>query len=129
MNISDKTIDLSISNYGTTRNRHYDIALLPWGATEPHNLHLPYLTDAILSHDIAVDAAAKAREKFGLEAMVLPAIPLGAQNPASVNSPSAYIIATTRKEPYLQTLPLHFSIKEFAVCLSLTDMAETRLKT
>ena len=87
MNISDKTIDLSISNYGTTRNRHYDIELLPWGATEPHNLHLPYLTDAILSHDIAVDAAAKAREKFGLEAMVLPAIPLGAQNPGQRELP------------------------------------------
>lgn len=77
----DKTIDLSVSNYGTVRDRSYDIALLPWGATEPHNLHLPYLTDAILSHDIAVDAAAIARDRFGISAMVLPPMPLGAQNP------------------------------------------------
>ncbi len=24
------------------------IVALPWGATEPHNLHLPYMTDCIL---------------------------------------------------------------------------------
>jgi len=83
----DKTIDLSVSNYGTTRNRSYDIAILPWGATEPHNLHLPYLTDAILSHDVAVDAASIARDKFGINAMVLPAMPLGAQNPGQRELP------------------------------------------
>lgn len=87
MNRSDKTIDLGISNYGTVRDRHYDIALLPWGATEPHNLHLPYLTDAILSHDIAMDAALMARDRFGIEAMVLPAMPLGAQNPGQRELP------------------------------------------
>ena len=53
----DKIHDLSVSNLGTARQSKYAIALLPWGATEPHNQHLPYLTDAILSHDIAVDAA------------------------------------------------------------------------
>lgn len=83
----DKTIDLSVSNYGTVRDRSYDIALLPWGATEPHNLHLPYLTDAILSHDIAVDAAAIARDRFGISAMVLPPMPLGAQNPGQRELP------------------------------------------
>ena len=33
------------------------------GLLNPHNLHLPYLTDCILSHDIAVDAALKAWER------------------------------------------------------------------
>lgn len=74
-------MDLATTNYGTVRERHIDIAILPWGATEPHNLHLPYLTDAILSHDIAVDSANRAAELYGINAMVLPAIPLGAQNP------------------------------------------------
>lgn len=83
----DKTIDLSVSNYGTVRGRTYDIAILPWGATEPHNLHLPYMTDAILSHDVAVDAATLARDKFGINAMVLPAMPLGAQNPGQRELP------------------------------------------
>lgn len=73
--------DLEVSCYGVARQGSYDIAILPWGATEPHNLHLPYLTDAILSHDVAVDAALLARERYGIMAMVLPAMPLGAQNP------------------------------------------------
>lgn len=77
----NKEIDLSVSNYGTTRRIEYSIALLPWGATEPHNLHLPYLTDAILSHDIAVDAASEARRRFGINAMVMPPVTLGSQNP------------------------------------------------
>lgn len=73
--------DLSVSCYGVARRQAYDIAILPWGATEPHNQHLPYLTDAILSHDVAVDAALIARRRYGIMAMVLPAMPLGAQNP------------------------------------------------
>lgn len=77
----DRSIDLSVSNFGTTRNKDYQIALLPWGATEPHNLHLPYLTDAILSHDIAVDAATIARERYGILSMVMPAVTFGSQNP------------------------------------------------
>lgn len=76
-----KEIDLSISNYGTARRHDYDIAIIPWGATEPHNLHLPYLTDAILSHDVAVDAAEQALERYGVRAMVMPPVALGSQNP------------------------------------------------
>lgn len=79
--MNNKDIDLSVSNYGTTRNLNYDVAILPWGATEPHNLHLPYLTDAILSHDIAVDAARLALDKYGVRAMVMPPVTLGSQNP------------------------------------------------
>lgn len=77
----ERKLDLSVANYGNTRNEQYALAVLPWGATEPHNLHLPYLTDAILSHDVAVDAAVIARAKFGFNTMVMPAMPLGAQNP------------------------------------------------
>lgn len=79
--MNNKEIDLSVSNYGTTRKLDYSVAILPWGATEPHNYHLPYLTDAILSHDIAVDAARIALVKYGVRAMVMPPVPLGAQNP------------------------------------------------
>lgn len=79
--MNDKTIDLSVSNYGTVAPLTYDIAILPWGATEPHNRHLPYLTDAILSHDIAVDTARLAAERHGIRAMVLPPVAMGAQNP------------------------------------------------
>ena len=79
--IKDREFDLSVSAYGVVRQYRYDVAILPWGATEPHNLHLPYLTDCILSHDIAVDAARKVYELYDKRCMVLPPIPMGAQNP------------------------------------------------
>ena len=77
----EKDLDLSVSNYSTVRGLDYSVVILPWGATEPHNLHLPYMTDAILSHDIAVDAAREARDSYGVRAMVMPPVALGAQNP------------------------------------------------
>ena len=76
-----KDLDLSIACYSDTIDKDYDLAVIPWGATEPHNLHLPYLTDAILSHDVAVDAAKIALKKYGIRAMVMPWLPLGSQNP------------------------------------------------
>lgn len=76
-----REIDLSLSAYGVTRHLDYDVVILPWGATEPHNLHLPYLTDAILAHDVAVDAAQLAFSDHGIRAMVLPPVAMGAQNP------------------------------------------------
>lgn len=80
-------IDLSIEAYGNIKDISYSFAVLPWGATEPHNYHLPYLTDCYLAHDIAVDATAKAWNKFGVKGMVLPPIPLGAQNPGQREQP------------------------------------------
>ena len=57
--IANREFDFSVSAYGVACSRRRNLVLLPWGATEPHNLHLPYLTDCILSHDIAVEAAVK----------------------------------------------------------------------
>ncbi|MBO7316733.1 MAG: creatininase family protein, partial [Paludibacteraceae bacterium] len=51
--------DLSVTPYGKVKNETYEMAILPWGATEPHNMHLPYLTDCILSQQVALDAASK----------------------------------------------------------------------
>ncbi|WP_281644901.1 creatininase family protein [Bacteroides zoogleoformans] len=74
-------LDLSLASYGEVRDLTYDLVVLPWGATEPHNLHLPYLTDAILSHAVAVDAAEKALQLYGVRCMVLSPVTLGSQNP------------------------------------------------
>ena len=77
----EKELDLAVSCYGKVKPLHYDLTILPWGATEPHNLHLPYLTDCILSHAIAVDAAKQALEQSGTRCMVLPYVTAGSQNP------------------------------------------------
>ena len=82
-----KEIDLSVSCYGKTRELVYDLVLLPWGATEPHNLHLPYLTDCILAHAIAVDAAERSKELYGVRCMVMPPVTMGSQNPGQRELP------------------------------------------
>jgi len=81
------SFDLLTAKYNDTKNLVYDYAILPWGATEPHNYHLPYLADCYLSHDIAVDAVIAAYERKGIHGMVLPFIPFGSQNPGQVELP------------------------------------------
>ena len=80
-------IDLSVATYGVARQYKYDVAILPWGATEPHNLHLPYMTDCILSHAVAVDAAERALKEYGVRCMVLPPVMMGSQNPGQRDLP------------------------------------------
>lgn len=55
------------------------VAVLPWGATEAHNFHLPYGTDVIQVDAIAAEAGRLAHEA-GARVMVLPAVPLGVQS-------------------------------------------------
>ena len=81
-----KGTDLNVTSWKEVKDENYELAILPWGATEPHNLHLPYGTDSILSHEIACTAAVKTASK-GLKCMVLPVIPLGSQNPGQMDLP------------------------------------------
>ena len=52
------------------------VAILPWGATEAHNWHLPYGTDVIEATRFAERAAELAYER-GAHVVVLPTIPFG----------------------------------------------------
>ena len=38
---------LAETNYAHVKDNPYEVAVLPLGATEPHNLHLPYGTDML----------------------------------------------------------------------------------
>ena len=76
----NKEVELSVSCYGKVKDRRYNIVVLPWGATEPHNLHLPYMTDCILSHDVAVDAALIAQNKYNVNCMVMTHLGIGSLN-------------------------------------------------
>lgn len=53
-----------------------ECAVLPWGATEAHNRHLPYATDNIESEYVAVESARRAWER-GARIVVLPTVPFG----------------------------------------------------
>lgn len=54
----------------------YEVAVLPWGATEAHNYHLPYGTDNIQSEQVAILAAERAWND-GARVVVLPTVPFG----------------------------------------------------
>jgi creatinine amidohydrolase len=56
----------------------YDVAILPWGATEPHNRHLPYATDNVECDGIAAESARRAAAR-GARVVVLPTVPFGVQ--------------------------------------------------
>lgn len=68
---------LSETSWSAVRDTEYALAVLPWGATEPHNLHLPYGTDTVETEAIAAEAAGRAWER-GARVVVLPTIPIGA---------------------------------------------------
>jgi creatinine amidohydrolase len=67
---------LGHATYRDIRSGQYDTAVLPWGATEAHNLHLPYGTDIIQADRIAVEASRLAASR-GAKVVVLPVIPYG----------------------------------------------------
>jgi len=52
------------------------LAVLPWGATEAHNFHLPHGTDTMQAQALAAEAAKRANQR-GARICVLPAIPFG----------------------------------------------------
>jgi len=69
---------LSEINYGFVKNAHYQVAVLPMGATEPHNLHLPYGTDTFQAEAIGSRACEAAWEQ-GVRVVMLPPIPYGTE--------------------------------------------------
>jgi creatinine amidohydrolase len=70
---------LSEINYGQVKaNPPIEVAVLPFGATEPHNLHLPYGTDTFQVEAIASLACERAQER-GAKVVMLPPLPYGTE--------------------------------------------------
>ncbi len=67
---------LAETNWQHLKDETIEVAILPWGATEAHNYHLPYAADVFESDCIASESAKIAWEK-GAKTIVLPAIPFG----------------------------------------------------
>lgn len=76
----ETTFNLTTANFGQVRAVEYEMVVLPWGAIEPHNYHLPYLTDCIISQSLALEAAQLSFEKYGVRTMVMPPVFMGSQN-------------------------------------------------
>ncbi len=67
---------LAETNWAAVKETTFDLAVLPWGATEAHNYHLPYNTDVVEGEALAA-AAAKIAWEQGTKVIVLPIIPFG----------------------------------------------------
>jgi creatinine amidohydrolase len=67
---------LADTNWNHLKEADFDLAVLPWGATEAHNYHLPYSTDVIEGTAIAEESGRIAWEK-GAKVIILPTMPFG----------------------------------------------------
>jgi creatinine amidohydrolase len=67
---------LAEQTHALTRSRKWEVAVLPFGATEPHNLHMPYGTDTLQVEEIGRRACEFATSA-GAKVVLLPAIPYG----------------------------------------------------
>ena len=101
--------DITTAKWGEVKEMgHYDMAILPWGATEPHNFHLPYCTDLLTAQAVAFEVAEKAALQ-GVKLMVLPGIPLGSQNPGQIELP--YCIHTSQATQMAVLRDIVYSLK------------------
>ncbi|HEX4792691.1 MAG TPA: creatininase family protein [Humisphaera sp.] len=81
------------ANYRQLKEYAPNVAVLPWGATEAHNYHLPHGTDVIEASAVAERGAAIAYDAGG-KPLVLPAIPFG-NNAQQLDQAATIHLSTT----------------------------------
>ncbi len=91
---------LEETTWGKFKDQRPEVAILPWGATEAHNYHLPYGTDNFIASKLAAECAKLANEK-GANVVVLPNIPFG------VNTGQPDILLDMNLNPSTQYLILN----------------------
>jgi creatinine amidohydrolase len=67
---------LAEQTHAFVREQSWQAAVLPFGATEPHNLHMPYGTDTFQVEELGRRGCERAWER-GARVVLLPAIPFG----------------------------------------------------
>lgn len=67
---------LSECSWQEVKTQKIELAVLPWGACEAHNYHMPYGTDIYEADHIAIEAGRKAWEQSA-PITILPTIPFG----------------------------------------------------
>lgn len=76
MDTNPRPYVLAETNFKAVKEESFTVAVLPWGATEAHNYHLPYATDNIQAEYVAIKAAGVAWNN-NTKPIVLPTIPFG----------------------------------------------------
>ncbi len=67
---------LAEQTHAFIRSEQWEVAVLPFGATEPHNLHMPYGTDNFQVEEIGKRACERAYGA-GAKVLLLPTMPFG----------------------------------------------------
>ena len=101
----DRPWNLAEINLSDVHNANFQVAVLPFGATEPHNLHLPYATDCFEADWIGQEICKGAWER-GARVVLLPTIPYGT-------------------ETNLQAFPLALNLQPSTLCLMIRDLAKS----
>lgn len=99
---------LAETNWRQVQETPYEVAVLPWGATEAHNYHLPYATDVYETIAIAEESAHIAWQA-GAKVLALPAIPFG------VNTGQLDIPLTINMNPSTQLAVLRDIVESLEV--------------
>jgi creatinine amidohydrolase len=84
---------LAEATHDFIKSRKWDVAVLPFGATEPHNFHMPYGTDTFQLDTIGRSVCKHAFEK-GANVLLLPTIPYGV-NTNLLKVPGAVTMSVT----------------------------------
>jgi creatinine amidohydrolase len=100
---------LAETNYGAVKQQHYEVAVLPFGAIEPHNLHLPYGTDMIEADVIGAKICEEAWRR-GAKVILLPTIPYGTQTNQA-------------------RMPFAMNLYPSTVCTIISDLVESLVRT
>jgi creatinine amidohydrolase len=88
------------ANLAQARELRPNLALLPWGATEAHNYHLPHGTDVIEATRVG-EASVERANRLGARCILLPCVPFGNNN-SQLNQ-----VATITMRTSTQQLVLH----------------------
>ncbi len=74
--MSSRTYKLSETHFKNVTHKQFKTLVLPWGATEAHNYHLPYGTDNFQVEYIAQKSAESVANQ-GRHILILPTVPFG----------------------------------------------------
>ena len=100
---------LAETNHAYTQQHSFEVAVLPLGATEPHNLHLPYGTDVFEATILGEHICAEAHQR-GAKVTLLPTIPYGT-------------------ETNLRELPLAMNVNPSTLGLMIRDLVESLVQS